>query len=326
MDKVDVPETVRLASRDGFNAFIDALVPFRPDLHRYCRKLTGDIWDAEDLVQDTLLKGFVALGRMQGPVPNVKGYLVRIATNLWIDAHRRRVTAADVLASEAVTAAPAQTRPGDPAGVRNAAAQLMETLAPQERAALVLKDVFDMSLKEIAETLSTTENAVKAALHRGRAALKEPGAPRRRSASPALVEKFVRCLDASDLDGLLALMLDTATIEMPPMLVETGRAQFERKGSWLWQSVNVHPDLPPDMRPPKWHNRIADFRGETIVLGLMPPSHGGTLQGITRFAEEDERVARIHSYCFTPEVVAEVAAELGLTVGWVPYRFPMPPS
>ncbi len=326
MENVEVPDSVRLTSRDAFNAYIDALVPLRPDLHRYCRKLTGDIWDAEDLVQDTLLKGFVALGRIQGPVPNLKGYLVRIATNLWIDTHRRRVTGLDVLASQAVTASPPEARPGDPVGVRNAAAQLMESLAPQERAALVLKEVFDMSLKDIAEMLATTENAVKAALHRGRSALKDPAAPRRRSAPPALVEKFVKCLDAADLRGLLALMLDTAVIEMPPVLIESGRAQFERKGSWLWQSVNVHPELPADMRPPKWQNRIVDFGGETLVLGLMPPSHGGTLQGITRLEEEDGRVARIRSYGFTPETVAEVAAELGLQAGWVPYRFPMPPA
>jgi len=119
-------------------------------------------------------------------------------------------------------------------------------------------------------------------------------------------------------------MLDTAAISMPPLLIENGRDEFGRRGSWLWHAVHVHPDLPPDMRPPKWINRIVDFDGESIVLGLMPPSHGGTLQGINRFEETDGRISRIRSYCFTPEVAAEIGARLGLSVGGIAYRFPLP--
>jgi RNA polymerase sigma-70 factor (ECF subfamily) len=317
-----IPDDIRAATRAAWPRYLDLVVPFRPDLFRYCRALTGNVWDAEDLVQDTLLRGFATLGT--APVDNVRGYLVRTASHLWIDAQRRRRVERDALASEAVMATPSIQHPSDAAGTRNAAAALIEHLAPRERAAVVLKEVYDMSLGDIAAMLATSENAVKAALHRGRGKLKDGAPSRARTASPMLVEKFVRCLDASDLDGLLALMLDTATITMPPSLVENGRSEFSRKGSWLWQSVNVHPDLPPDLRPPKWVNRVVEYRGETIVLGLMPPSHGGTLQGINRFEEEDGRIARIRSYCFAPEVAAEVAQELGLAVGWIPYRFPMP--
>ena len=319
-----IPDDIRDAARAAWPRYLDLVVPFRPELYRYCRGLTGNVWDAEDLVQDTLLRSFAALGNV-ATVDNLRGYLVRTASNLFIDGQRRRRVEREALASEAALAAPATQRPSDAAGARNAAAALIGRLGPQERAAIVLKEVFDMSLRDIAATLATSENAVKAALHRGRDKLKDD-APARppRAASPALVEKFVKCLDASDLDGLLALMLDTAAITMPPSLVENGRAEFSRKGSWLWHAVNVHPDLPPDMRPPKWINRIVDFHGESIVLGLMPPSHGGTLQGINRFEEEDGKIARIRSYCFTPEVTAEVGQALGLSVGGIPYRFPLP--
>jgi RNA polymerase sigma-70 factor (ECF subfamily) len=226
-----------------------------------------------------------------------------------------------MLALEAAEPRASGTR-ADRADVRAAGERLFERLAPQERAAVLLKDVFDMTLDEIAQVLTTSVGAVKAALHRGRGRLREPAPAPRQTASPALVDRFVERLDASDLDGLLALMLDTAAIEMLGGVVEVGRAAFERKGSWLWQAVNVHPDLPPDQRPPKWTNERVIFQGEPIVLGFMPLPDGRRLQGITRFEEEDGKIARIRSYCFSPEAAAEVAETLGLTVGWIPYRFP----
>jgi RNA polymerase sigma-70 factor, ECF subfamily len=317
-----VGDDIRKASRDAFAKLVDATTPFRPELHRYCRRLTGNIWDAEDLVQDTLLKAFASLGSAQGRIDNPRGYLVRIATNLWIDARRRRAVEDEVLASAAVTAETAAPTPADPLAVQNAAGRLLGQLSPQEGAALVLKEVFDMTLKEIAETLFTTENAVKSALHRGRTKAREDASLAPQPASRALIERFVRCLDDLDLAGLLSLMTDTATIEMPPLLTEVGRKQFEKPGSWLWQSIHVHPELPAHIRPPKWVNRIVAFQGEWIVLGLLPPANGGTLQGVNRFEEADGKIARIRSYCFSPETIAEIATELGLRAGVIPYRFP----
>jgi RNA polymerase sigma-70 factor (ECF subfamily) len=206
----------------------------------------------------------------------------------------------------------------------DAGARLFERLSPQERAAVVLKDVFDMTLAEIAETLSTSVGAIKAALHHGRGRLRDETPFRARVASTALVDRFVERLDAGDLAGLLSLMLDTGAVEMPGALIEVGRREFERKGSWLWQAVNVHPDLPPDLRPPKWSNRRVVFQGEPIVLGLAPASEGPRLQGVTRFEEEGGKISRIRSYCFNPETAAEVGQAFGLEIGWIPYRFPTP--
>ena len=321
MTDTELGTGLRDETRAAWHRFLDLAVPFRPQLYGYCRKLTGNVWDAEDLVQETLLKGFATLGSIHGSIANPKGYLTRIATNLWIDGERKRKAERESLSRDL----PEESSvPGEASDVRHAGSTLFEVLAPHERAALVLKDVFDLTLKETAEMLSTSENAVKAALHRGRSRLKEDSPTHRRVASRVLVDEFVRRLDASDLKGLLALMLDTATIEMPGALVEVGRAEFERKGSWLWQSVNVHPDLPPDMRPPKWTNERMEFHGEHIVLGFMPLPDGRLLQGINRFEEAEGRIARIRSYCFSPELAQEIAEELGLKVGWIPYRFPTP--
>ena len=201
----------------------------------------------------------------------------------------------------------------------------MQMLAPQERAALVLKEVFDLSLDETAEVLGTSVGAVKAALHRGRSRLDEsPGAApsRRPTPSAALVDRFIERLNASDLPGLLALMLDTAAIDMPGNLMEVGRKEFESKGSWLWHAVHVHPDMPAEVRPPKFVNERATFRGEPMVLGFMVLGDSKLLMNVIRFEEQDGLIARIRAYDFSPELIQEVGAELGRAAGFVPYRFP----
>src|SRR5262249_34151159 len=149
---------------------------FRPQLHRYCRKLTGDVWDAEDLVQETLLRAFATLGSVYNTIANPRGYLTRIATNIWLDGERRRTAEKRSLSLQVPET---QNEPTHASDVRHAGTALLEILAPRERAAILLKEVFDLSLKETAEMLATSENAVKAALHRGRTRLKEEPPVRR---------------------------------------------------------------------------------------------------------------------------------------------------
>src|SRR5262249_5248862 len=136
-----------------------------------------------------------------------------------------------------------------------------------------------------------------------------------------VVDRFVRLLNAADLPGLLAMMLDTGSVEMPPSLLEVHRAEFERTGSWFWHAVNVHPELPPDRRPPKYVNERALFQGEPLMLSFVPAPDGRRLAAVTRFEERDGRLARVRCYQFTPETVAEVAAVLGLATQPMPYRF-----
>jgi RNA polymerase sigma-70 factor (ECF subfamily) len=76
--------------QQSWHRFLQRTESLRPDLHRYCRSLTGSVWDAEDLVQDTLLRGFAKLGEFSNPIDNPKAYLFRIATNLWVDRFRRQ--------------------------------------------------------------------------------------------------------------------------------------------------------------------------------------------------------------------------------------------
>lgn len=139
-----------------------------------------------------------------------------------------------------------------------------------------------------------------------------------------MVDRFVACLETSDLPGRLALMPDGATVEAYGSVLEVGRAQFERQGTWLWHSVHVHPDLPPEVRPPKWANERVAFRGEPLVLSFDPVAPGRPPMGIARFEEEDGRIAHLRSHIFCPETLGEVASELGLAMGPALYRFPIP--
>src|SRR5438477_11838225 len=153
-------------AKRSWHRFLETYEPLRPDLYRYCRYLTRSPWDAEDLAQDALARAFVTLGGAATEPANPRAWLFRVASNLWLNrvAARREVPA--VVDSE--------TAASDPRAAREAAGTLISRLAPQERAAVVLKDVFDFSLDEIAETLVTSVGAVKAALHRGRGKLADP--------------------------------------------------------------------------------------------------------------------------------------------------------
>src|SRR5262249_12562578 len=103
----------------------------------------------------------------------------------------------------------------DPRAPREAAGTLLAKLSPQERAAVVLKDVFDLSLDETAEALGTTAGGIKAALHRGRGKLADDAAPLA-PAGPAtgVLDAFCAAFNARDLDRLTALLLDPASVEV----------------------------------------------------------------------------------------------------------------
>ena len=328
MAEFELPDEMRDEARTAWHRYLDLLNPFRPDLHRYCLRLTRDLWDAEDLVQDTLLRGFGTLGVVHQRIDNPRAYLLRIATNAWVDKLRRRelesaaLSADDNIASYQPAAPPS---PADSMELRDAGAALMEKLSPQERAAVVLKDVFDMTLDETARVLATTVGAVKAALHRGRGRLREPGRVERRRAAPtrALVDRFIERLEARDLPGLLELMLDTGTIEAG-YLLEVGRTQFEREGGWLWSAVHGHPKRP--RRYQAWdltHERI-EFQGEPLCLAFSHHDGHKALTTALRFDEQDERIERIRVYR-SPDLVRALGEALDLPVRTFGlYRVPTP--
>jgi RNA polymerase sigma factor (sigma-70 family) len=162
----DSPFAVQPQVREPWRRYLDSLAPLRPSLHRYCSRLTGNVWDGEDLAQDTLVRVFSLLGKIDADLENPRGYLIRTATNLWIDRTRRRTLEREFAAGERASqrgtsargpmsgaAAGSQHDPARATEVREAASELLSRLAPQERAAVLLKEVFDLSLEETASVL-----------------------------------------------------------------------------------------------------------------------------------------------------------------------------
>jgi RNA polymerase sigma-70 factor (ECF subfamily) len=302
-------------ARDTCRRFNLAFEPLRPELYRYCRHLTRSPWDAEDLAQDTMARALVTLGTMLKPaIENPRAWLFRVATNLYID-HVRR--AREELGER--TEEPAQT--SDQRAKREAAGTLIARLAPQERAAVVLKDAFDLELGDIATVLGTTVGAVKAALHRGRGKLTDPRADDARVPAPAALDAFCRAFDAGDLPALTALLLDTVTVEMPGCAVDLGLAATTDPRSGILYHTLLSPLFAGMPRRylegydgARARSQLVHHRGEDVILLWYAHDSGEAVRCIIRSELRESRITRLRIYFFSPELLAEVAGELGAPV------------
>ena len=325
------PEGLRNQLRAGWHEYIDMLVPLRPELHRYCRRLTGTIWDAEDLVQETLLRAFAHWGVTYPEIRDVRAYLIGIATNAWIDTLRRREADARVyLSSSASPEKRAASQGVDPEAsshMRDAGSRLLQRLSPQERASVVLKEVFDMSLDEIARLLATTRGAVKAALHRGRDRLAEPEgglASRRPVPSPELLDRFIGLYNAKDVTGMLALMLEGSSAENVGNSVHVGLDAVDGIPHFLHKVVHGHAEWPREFQFESQRVERGEVETEPVLLFFVTARGREALQAVMRFEEEDGKIARIRAYGFCPETIRAIGEQLGVRVRTGIYRAPTP--
>ncbi|MFC4808405.1 RNA polymerase sigma factor [Paenibacillus sp. GCM10023250] len=149
-----------------------AVEDLRFTLYRYCLSLTRSAWDAEDLVQETCLR---ALPVMNGSVahPNPTAYLLRTAKNIAVDQSRRKKRAERALAAMQRSEAALSRFYGDSAELTAMLGLLLGHLSPLQRTVFLLKELFGFKNGEVAAKLSTSEGAVKAALHRARIAVEK---------------------------------------------------------------------------------------------------------------------------------------------------------
>ena len=306
--------------KTSWHRFLETFEVLRAELYRYCRYLTRSPWDAEDLVQDTLARAFVTLGQSGAAPPNPRAWLFRVASNLWIDeVRRRRELPAGTPVAGAETTAPALRE------TREAAGTLLVRLSPQERAAVVLKDVFDFSLEETAEALGSTVGGIKAALHRGRGKLVDDAVELRETAPvPGALDAFVSAFNAGDLDRLTSLLLDTAVVEVVGATVQYGPEAARRtvltgmlfgvrrlaaastSDIFARYAQGALPELP--RVEARWH------RNRWVLVHWYKHTDGEYVRAFTMLELAGDRVAHLENYFYNADFLVDLAGELRLPV------------
>ena len=222
--------------------------PFRSELLAYCYRMLGSAHDAEDQVQDTLLRAWRARQQYDETRSSLRTWLYRIATNSCLTAleirGRRPLPAGFVEPSDPLgpfvpgeTGAWLQPLPdswldaGDPAGavvdrssLRLVFAAALQHLSARQRGALILRDVLSFSASEAAEILGTTVASVNSSLQRARTRLRESGIQPEGLREPSSaeqrdwVDRYMKMFERADVEGLKRLLTEDVVMEMPPML------------------------------------------------------------------------------------------------------------
>jgi RNA polymerase sigma factor (sigma-70 family) len=221
------------ALRDGRERFLAFVAGVRPDLHRYCARMTGSVSDGEDIVQETLARAYYALPEVE-EMPVLRPWLFQIAHRRALD-HLRRYDRRmgqplddEIVRTLADGAEDAEDAVAHEEALHVALARFLE-LPPTQRSCVILKDVLGHPAEEIAEFLGLTVAAVRSALHRGRARLRARGAaaqsdapPARRQASPT-VTGYAALFNARDWDGVRAMLAEDVQLEVVARLRRSGR-------------------------------------------------------------------------------------------------------
>jgi RNA polymerase sigma-70 factor (ECF subfamily) len=246
-------ELLDAASGGDEDAFRRVVDPHRTELHVHCYRMLGSLHDADDALQETLLRAWRALPRFVGP-RLFRPWLYRIATNVCLDALARR-PARRLPVDHGRPAGP-DDGPGEPIAepvwlepfpdesigpvegyaapearyeqreaVELAFIAALQHLSPTQRAVLVLRDVLGFSARETAESLGTTVTSVDSALRRARRTARERMPERSQQATLRelgdarvrdLVERYVAAWERGDVAAIAALLADDATFAMPP--------------------------------------------------------------------------------------------------------------
>jgi RNA polymerase sigma-70 factor, ECF subfamily len=192
----------------------------RPKLHRYCGRMTGSVIDGEDVVQEALLKAVQAYGHA-APIDDIEAWLFRIAHNAALDFLRRRARHDAARAGEDPDMVADPTSPTEDRLAAAASLRTFMRLPVAQRGAVILKDVLGYSLQEIGRVTEISLPAVKAALHRGRARLRELTSEPEDLAAPILREPerslflaYVDRFNARDFDAIRDMLADEVRLEL----------------------------------------------------------------------------------------------------------------
>jgi RNA polymerase sigma-70 factor (ECF subfamily) len=266
--------------------FLALVATLRPDLHRYCSRMVGSVIDGEDVVQETLARGYYELSALQNP-PALRSWLFRIAHNRALDHLRRRRPTEPLDTRE--DAADPDSDPNNlvprEQAITLAMARFLQ-LAPSQRSCVILKDVLDYSLEDISTSLDLSIPAVKAALHRGRTRLRTLPAPVEMDTevSPT-VHRYAQLFNARNWDAVRDMLIDDVKLEVLDATSRKGRKE-----------VGVY------------FTRYANMPGWQMVPAILDGREGLAVLPTGSFVEltiQADRIAMIRDYFHIPYLTAE---------------------
>src|SRR4051794_16587628 len=219
-------------------AFERLVAPYRRELHAHCYRMLASVHDADDALQDALLRAWRGLKTFEGR-GSPRAWLYRIATNASLDLIARRPQRVLPIERDGEAGEPlvesvwVEPYPDDPdasyeqrEAVELAFIAALQHLPGTQRAVLILREVLGFSAKEVADILDTSVASVNSAMQRARAAVEERTPERTQQETlralgddrvRALVERYVAAWERGDVDGVVAMLAEDAVFSMPPL-------------------------------------------------------------------------------------------------------------
>jgi RNA polymerase sigma-70 factor (ECF subfamily) len=246
--------TLQAARAGDESAFAAVIEPYRGELHAHCYRMLGSLHDADDALQEVLLRAWRGIGRFEGR-SSLRSWLYTIATNACLTQIERRPKR--VLPLDYSPAAEPDETPGRPIaetvwvepypdellgiedgyaapeasyeqreGIELAFIAALQHLAPNQRATLILREVLGFSAKETADLLGTSVASVNSALQRARAAVDERIGEQTQQQTlrmlgddeiKEIVDRYVEAWERGDVDAFTSMLAEDATFAMPPL-------------------------------------------------------------------------------------------------------------
>jgi RNA polymerase sigma-70 factor (ECF subfamily) len=304
-------ELLTAAAAGDEQAFVQLTAPLRRRLHVHCYRMLGSVHDAEDALQETMLRAWRGLPRFE-PRAELSSWLYRIATNVCLRMleRRGRLESASVeahlqpypddLLEPETPEREAERR--ETIGLAFVAA--MQLLPPRQRATLVLRDVLGWSAREAADLLGVSVAAANSALQRARDRVEREGReatlarvhrPADTRTEEALMRRFVEAWEAVDVERMTALLAGDALMTMPP---EPMRVVGPAEIGGFFATVPMEGRLDLIRLLP------ARANGQPALAAYVQEAAGEPLRayGLMVFAVESDRIGGITGFAGYPEL------------------------
>jgi RNA polymerase sigma-70 factor, ECF subfamily len=311
-------ELLTAAAAGDEQAFVELTAPLRRRLHAHCYRMLGSVHDADDAIQETMLRAWRGIDRFE-PRAELSSWLYRIATNVCLRMIERRGRWDAASVDAHLQPYPGVETPDLEAERREtigiAFITAMQLLPPRQRAALVLRDVLGWSARETADVLDITVPAANSALQRARervereqrqGTLARVHRPVDEPAERALMHRFVEAWEAVDIERLTALLADDALLTMPPESMQiVGPAAI---GGFF-------STVPMEGRLELIRLRPTQANGQPALAAYVQerPGEPFLAYGIMVFAIAGDRIAGITGFAGYPQLFPrfELPAQLG---------------